>query len=81
MINVESFILNKYTPYDGDECFLSDTTDRTKYLLNQVNKLLTKERLCSKFLQIRQRETIRSYRSNISRIYLINKKNYDIIFI
>ena len=52
MINVENFILNKYTPYDGDECFLSDTTDRTKYLLNQVNKLLTKEREAGGVLEI-----------------------------
>lgn len=43
-INVERFILDNYTPYEGDESFLKGTTLRTDYILNQVKKLLAKER-------------------------------------
>ena len=43
-INVEDFILNHYTPYDGNEDFLEETTDRTKYILKQVESLLAEER-------------------------------------
>ena len=43
-INVERFILDNYTPYEGDESFLKGTTLRTDYILNQVKKLLEKER-------------------------------------
>lgn len=43
-INVEKFILDNYTPYDGDGSFLQGTTNRTDYILNQVNDLLKKER-------------------------------------
>ena len=31
-INVRDFIQKNYTPYDGDESFLSGATDRTKKL-------------------------------------------------
>ena len=29
-INVRDFIQKNYTPYDGDEAFLTDPTDRTQ---------------------------------------------------
>jgi formate C-acetyltransferase len=43
MINVEQFILNNYTPYDGGSSFLSRATPRTKRVLNKVQELLYKE--------------------------------------
>lgn len=43
-INVDRFILENYTPYDGDSSFLKEITIRTEYILNQVNDLLKKER-------------------------------------
>ncbi len=41
-INVRDFIISNYTPYDGDEAFLSEATDRTK-LLNEKYQELQKE--------------------------------------
>ncbi|MBO5908822.1 MAG: formate C-acetyltransferase [Clostridia bacterium] len=43
-INIRSFIRHNYTPYDGDEGFLEEATDRTKDLWNQVLELSKKER-------------------------------------
>ena len=43
-INVEKFILENYTPYDGDASFLKGKTDRTDYIFNKVKSLLDKER-------------------------------------
>ncbi|MBQ6815825.1 MAG: formate C-acetyltransferase [Clostridia bacterium] len=43
-INVRSFIKHNYTPYDGDESFLTPATDNTKQLWEQVLELTKKER-------------------------------------
>ncbi len=43
-INVRSFIKHNFTPYDGDESFLADATERTKALWEQVLELSRQER-------------------------------------
>lgn len=43
-INVRDFIQKNYTPYEGDDSFLVDSTNRTKKLWNEVLKLYEKER-------------------------------------
>jgi formate C-acetyltransferase len=43
-INVRDFIQRNYTPYDGDESFLSGPTENTKSLWNQVMELSKQER-------------------------------------
>lgn len=42
-IDVENFIENNYTYYDGDEKFLTGPTERTKALMDEVNDLLRRE--------------------------------------
>ncbi len=42
-INVSDFIQKNYTPYEGDETFLSDATLKTKKLWNEVLDLYKKE--------------------------------------
>ena len=43
-INVRDFIQKNYTPYDGNESFLADPTERTQKLWNHVQKLQKEER-------------------------------------
>ena len=43
-IDVRGFIQENYTPYDGDDSFLADATDRTKQLWEELGVLLKKER-------------------------------------
>ena len=43
-INVRSFIVNNYTPYDGDDSFLVGPTTRTLELWDQVMDLTRQER-------------------------------------
>lgn len=43
-ISVRDFIVNNYTPYDGDESFLKGPTERTKKLFKEVEELTKKER-------------------------------------
>ena len=43
-INVRDFILNNYTEYTGDDNFLSEATEATKKLNEQVQKLNLEER-------------------------------------
>jgi len=43
-INVRDFIQNNYTPYEGDDKFLANATDRTKKLWDNVLELYKKER-------------------------------------
>ena len=43
-INVREFIQKNYTPYDGDDTFLADATERTKELWDQVMELTKEER-------------------------------------
>ena len=44
MINVRQFIQDNYTPYQGDDNFLSGPTEKTKKLWNKCLKLLEEER-------------------------------------
>ena len=43
-INVRNFIQTNYTPYDGDESFLTSATESTKKLWNEVLDLYQKEK-------------------------------------
>lgn len=43
-VNVRDFIQRNYTPYDGDEAFLSPPTERTSKLWAQVVTLMEEER-------------------------------------
>ena len=43
-INVRDFIVNNYTPYDGDESFLAAPTERTRQLWDELCVLLEAER-------------------------------------
>ena len=43
-IDVRGFIQANYTPYDGDDSFLANATERTKKLWNEVLELYKKER-------------------------------------
>lgn len=43
-INVRDFIVKNYTPYDGDESFLTLTTERTNKLWDKVKDLMSEER-------------------------------------
>ena len=42
-VDVHDFIQHNYTPYDGDESFLSPPTEKTKALWAQVQKLMERE--------------------------------------
>lgn len=42
-INVRDFIQKNYTPYEGDDSFLTEATEKTKKLWNQVLDLYKKE--------------------------------------
>jgi len=43
-IDTRDFIVNNYSPYDGDESFLEPATDNTKKLWKKVENLLKEER-------------------------------------
>ena len=43
-IDVRGFIQENYTPYEGDDSFLADATDRTKQLWEELGELLKQER-------------------------------------
>ena len=43
-INVRDFIQKNYTPYEGDESFLAEPTEKTKKLWNEVLDLYKKEK-------------------------------------
>ncbi len=43
-INVRDFIQKNYTPYEGDESFLTNSTEKTKKLWNKVLDLYKKEK-------------------------------------
>jgi formate C-acetyltransferase len=45
-INVRDFIQQNYTPYEGDESFLAEATERTKKIWNRLNELFVEERRC-----------------------------------
>ena len=42
-INVRDFIQKNYTPYEGDESFLSGPTERTSALMAKLNLLFEEE--------------------------------------
>ncbi len=42
-INVRDFIVDNYTPYDGDDSFLEGPTDRTQALWKEVRTLMDEE--------------------------------------
>lgn len=42
-INVRNFIVKNYIPYEGDESFLEEISDRTEGIWNKCNKLISKE--------------------------------------
>ena len=43
-INVRDFIQHNYTPYEGDDSFLAEATEKTKKLWDEVLELYKKER-------------------------------------
>lgn len=43
-INVRDFIVRNYTPYDGDESFLSPASEKTKRLWDKCSEILKDER-------------------------------------
>lgn len=51
-VDVHDFILRNYTPYDGDESFLTPPTERTKKLWQEVLDLMEKERHAGGVLDI-----------------------------
>jgi len=51
-INVRDFIQSNYTPYEGDDSFLSPTTEKTKKLWDKVLELYKKEKEAGGVLDI-----------------------------
>lgn len=51
-INVRKYIVDHYTPYDGDESFLSAPTERTKKLWAELTALMEKERKAGGVLDV-----------------------------
>ena len=51
-INVRDFIVNNYTPYDGDASFLAGPTPKTVALWDKVKDLMDKERKAGGVLDI-----------------------------
>lgn len=43
-VNVRDFIISNYTPYDGDDGFLSAPTEKTRKLWDEVKALMEEER-------------------------------------
>ena len=43
-VDTRGFIQENYTPYEGDDSFLADATDRTKKLWEELGDLLKQER-------------------------------------
>ena len=51
-VDVQDFIQRNYTPYDGDESFLTPPTQRTRELWEEVKVLLEKERQAGGVLDV-----------------------------
>lgn len=51
-VQVRDFIAQNYTPYDGDDSFLTGTTEKTQALWEKVKVLLAKEREAGGVLDI-----------------------------
>lgn len=64
-INVRDFIVNNYSPYLGDESFLTDATDKTKKLFEKVLDLMKAERDSGGVLDIDEKtiSTITSHKA------------------
>ena len=43
-INVRWFLQQNYTPYEGDDTFLAQATDRTRRVWNKLEKMFVEER-------------------------------------
>src|SRR5205823_4353525 len=43
-VNVRWFLQQNYTPYDGDEAFLAEATERTKNVWKKLEQLFVEER-------------------------------------
>ncbi|MDR0886087.1 MAG: hypothetical protein LBN22_06995, partial [Clostridiales Family XIII bacterium] len=54
-VNVRDFIVRNYTPYDGDESFLTPLTERTQALWDVTQDLLKKEQEAGGVLDIDER--------------------------
>ena len=42
-INVRDFIMNNYTPYEGDDSFLVSSTERTRRVWNKLTEMFKVE--------------------------------------
>ena len=64
-INVRDFIVNEYTPYDGDASFLAPPTERTQKLWQKVKDLMDQERRNGGVLDIDEKtiSTITSHKA------------------
>ena len=51
-IHVRDFIIQNYTPYEGDDSFLAAPTEKTRKLFEQVKALMEKERQAGGVLDI-----------------------------
>jgi len=51
-VDTRDFIVRNYTPYDGDESFLEDPTERTLHLWKKVEKHMSDERAAGGVLDI-----------------------------
>ncbi len=61
-IDVRNFIQSNYTPYEGDEGFLSGATERTVTLMEKLNGLLDSERKAGGVLDV-DTETVSSLKN------------------
>lgn len=68
-INVRDFIQKNYTPYEGDESFLSNATDRTLKLWNEVLELYKKEKESKGSVLDIDTKTISTISNHDARIY------------
>lgn len=47
-IDVRGFIQNNYTPYEGDDSFLANVSEKTKHLWNKAEKMIEEEIITGK---------------------------------
>ena len=57
-INVRDFIVNNYTPYEGDDSFLAPATERTQKMWKTVAELMKKEMAEKDEVEIKQYSVI-----------------------
>ena len=74
-INVRDFIQKNYTPYEGDESFLTEPTQRTQELNHRLSNLLKLEQEFGGVLDI-DTETVSSpYTRNTPSLCVVRKRN------